>query len=198
MAESTMGRIGRSGGNALLRFRSIGVLVVLLALLAYAAIFTPSHTFTTLPNMQNLLSFGAEFGVIALAVGVLMIAGEFDLSVGSMLALSAFVFTFTLEFVGNPFIAAAITLGCGVLLGFINGSIVVRAHIVSFIATLGTMLTYRGLTEILSGGTVRTVSFESFPLFVQLFSGKIAWRLPDASGLVHLIRHHPVPVARPR
>ncbi len=178
MTESRMGRIGRSGGNALLAFRSIGVLAVLLVLLAYAAIFTPHHTFTTIANIQNLVSFGAEFGVIALAVGILMIAGEFDLSVGSMLALSAFVFTVTLETFGNPFIATAIALCCGALLGFINGTIVVRAHIVSFIATLGTMLSYRGLTEILSGGTVRSVHLEDYPLFIGLFSGKIAGVIP--------------------
>ncbi|MCO6452884.1 MAG: ABC transporter permease [Caldilineales bacterium] len=179
MVETTAsGGFRESSSNLLFRFRSIGVFVVLILLISFAAIFTPRHTFVGLPNIQNLLSFGAEFGVIALGVGVLMIAGEFDLSIGSMLALCAFVFTVTLDTFGNPFIAAAITLAAGALFGFINGSIVVRAHIVSFIATLGMMLTYRGLTEILSAGEVYILPMSDYPLFQQLFSGKIAGVIP--------------------
>ena len=178
MTGTTMAGIKKGGSNMLLRFRNIGVLAVLLLLVVGSAIFTPKHTFVSIANIQNLLAFGAEFGVIALGVGILMIAGEFDLSVGSILVFCAFIFTVSLEAVGNPFIATLIALTGGTLLGALNGVIVVRANIVSFIATLGTMLSYRGLTEILSGGTVRTVPLSEHPLFVEVFSGKIAGVIP--------------------
>lgn len=180
MAESAMtGSItGRKGTDLLLRFRNVGVLAVLLLLVVGSAILTPHHTFVGIANVTILLALGAEFGVMSLGVGVLMIAGEFDLSVGSILALCAFVFALVLEASANPFVATAVTLVCGVLLGTINGLIVVKGNIVSFVATLGTMLTYRGLTEILSRGTIRTVSVDSYPVFLQMFSGKVAGVIP--------------------
>ncbi len=176
MAESAMtgGFTRQRGADLLLRFRNAGVLAVLLILVIGSAILTPEHTFIGVANIQVLMAFGAEFGVMALGVGVLMIAGEFDLSVGSILGLCAFAFTVTLEASGNPFVATAATLVFGALLGTINGLIVVKGNIVSFIATLGAMLTYRGITEILSGGKVRTVPVDEYPLFMALFSGKVA------------------------
>ena len=180
MAESAMtGRMTRrKGTDLLLRFRNVGVLAVLLLLVVGSAILTPHHTFVGIANVTILLALGSEFGVMALGVGVLMIAGEFDLSVGSILALCAFVFTVVLEASANPFVAALVAMVCGALLGTLNGLIVVRGRIVSFIATLGTMLTYRGLTEILSGGTIRTVSLGAYPVFLQMFNGKVAGVIP--------------------
>jgi simple sugar transport system permease protein len=153
------------------RFRNLGVLAVLLLLVVGSAIFTPEHTFVGPANIRTLLALGAEFGLIALGVGILMIAGEFDLSVGSILGLCALVFTLVIGPTGSPMIATLVALLAGVMLGIINGVIVVRGHIVSFVATLGTMLSYRGLTEIISGGKMRTVDVEASPLFMKLTGG---------------------------
>jgi len=160
------------------RFRNAGVLAVLLVLVVGAAIVTPQHTFIGTANLKLLLSLAPEFGIVALGVGVLMIAGEFDLSVGSVLAFCSLIFTFLIAVPVNPFIAALITLGCGSLIGMINGLLTVKAKIVSFIATLGTMLSWRGLAEILSGGTIRSVAFEQHPLFVQLLTGQLGGIFP--------------------
>jgi simple sugar transport system permease protein len=124
------------------------------------------------------LSVGSEFGIIALGIGILMIAGEFDLSVGSVLALCSFSFASLVGLGVNPFIAMLITLACGALVGTIHGLIVVKAQVVSFVATLGGMMTRRGLTEILSGGTMRNIALDEQSTFVQAFTGYVAGVVP--------------------
>ncbi len=180
MTETALSsKIGESSGvPLLLRFRNVGVFAVLLLLVVGSAILTPQHTFVGIANVKTLLALGSEFGVMALGVGMLMIAGEFDLSVGSILAVCAFVFTVTLDASGNPFVAAAAAMIAGAAMGVLNGLIVVRANIVSFIATLGTMLSLRGLTEILSGGKIRTVPVAEHPVFLQVFTGTLFGVIP--------------------
>ncbi|RME84228.1 MAG: ABC transporter permease [Caldilineae bacterium] len=180
MTASTSLQAGTASKDVpfLLRFRNIGVFAVLFILVIGAAIFTPKHTFIGEANITTLLALGSEFGVIALGVGMLMVAGEFDLSVGSVLVFCAFIYVVVLEAVGNPFLSAVVTLICGALLGALNGIIVVRGRIVSFVATLGAMLSWRGLSEILSGGVVRTVPLKPESAFVQLLTGKIGGVLP--------------------
>lgn len=160
------------------QFRSVGTLAILAILFVGAAIATPEHTFVGTANINNLLSIGAEFGIIALGVGVLMIAGEFDLSVGSVLAFCSFLFTWFYGLVGSIYVAVLLTLICGALIGTLHGLITVKGHIVSFIATLGAMLSWRGLTEILSGGKIRSLAFEPDSLFAQLFSARLGDILP--------------------
>jgi simple sugar transport system permease protein len=199
MAESATSTSAAPGAGTsfLERFRLAGVLAVLMGLVVGSAILTPQHTFVGPANLRTLLSLGAEFGIVAMGVGVLMIAGEFDLSVGSILVMCAFVFTSVLGATGSPFVAAFGAFACGLLIGFINGFIVVRGHIVSFIATLGTMLSLRGLVEILSRGVVRTVPVADHPVFLALTTGSIGsilsaqlvWFVLVAIALYILVTH---------
>ena len=69
----------------LLTTRSFSILVVLIALLIIFTVFSPGGNFINAENIKVLLAYGSEFSIIALGVGVLMIAGEFDLSIGSIL-----------------------------------------------------------------------------------------------------------------
>jgi simple sugar transport system permease protein len=160
------------------RFRNVGVMAVLMALVIGAAVFTPHHTFIGEANLKTLLAVGSEFGIVALGVGVLMIAGEFDLSVGSVLALCGFIFAWLTGVGINPFVTALITMACGAVIGTIHGLITVKANVVSFIATLGGLLTWRGLAEILSGGTMLNVALDEHSLFVQVFTGQVGGAVP--------------------
>jgi len=90
----------------------------------------------------------------------------------------AFTFATVLGTGAGPFVAALAALAAGALLGALNGVLVVRGRIVSFVATLGTMLSLRGLTEILSGGRVRTVRLTEYPVFLQLLSGEVGGVFP--------------------
>ncbi|MEW5813866.1 MAG: ABC transporter permease [Spirochaetota bacterium] len=145
-------RGNNSKAGFFLRFKAFGVFSILFILVILLAIFSPGHNFIRVGNLENLLSYGSEFGVIVLGAGMLMIAGEFDLSVGSVLAFSSFVFTQLFNTGVNPFLAFLITLLCGLGTGLINGLITVKAKILSFVATLGTMMFWRGITLLATGG----------------------------------------------
>jgi simple sugar transport system permease protein len=164
------------------RFRNAGVLAILLLLVVGAAIATPEHNFIRGANLQTLLALGSEFGIVVLGIGLLMIAGEFDLSIGSVLAFCSLIFTMLIALPLNPFVATLITLACGSAIGALNGIITVKARVVSFIATLGTMLFWRGLTLMLSGGTMRSAVLDDHPFFVSLFTGKLGGIIP-AQGI---------------
>ena len=184
MAGRVLDRVGdgKTVEPFLARFRNVGVFSVLLVLIIGSAAFTPDHTFITLANVKLLLGVGSEFGIASLGVGVLMIAGEFDLSIGSVLAFCSFVFALLLGAGVNPFVATLITVACGALIGTFNGLIVVKGNVVSFIATLGTMLSWRGLAEILSRGNTLPASFGQDSLFGQLFTGDL-WGIVPAQGI---------------
>jgi simple sugar transport system permease protein len=102
--------------------------------------------------ISNFLTFGAVYGVVAVGIAFLMICGEFDLSVGSTMAVTMYVLVLLLFANVPALIAIALALLVGALLGFINGLIVVNSRIPSFIVTLGSMLAYRGVARFLGKG----------------------------------------------
>ena len=162
----------------LVRNRIAGTFAILVAVVVIGTLYSPDNNFIRVANLKNLGIFGPEFGIVALGVGLLMIAGEFDLSVGSVLAFSALVFTWTNELGINPFIGLLITLAAGVMTGLINGLITVKGKIVSFITTLGAMMFWRGLTLMLSRGEMQSISLDAYPLFTHLFTGEWFGFLP--------------------
>jgi simple sugar transport system permease protein len=100
------------------------------------------------------LNAAAPLGMLAIAVSLLMIGGEFDLSVGSVIGVSGMtVMLITVE-AGWPLavaIPAALVLCTGI--GLANGMLVVRTNVPSFLVTLGTLFVLRGLTIAVSRGT---------------------------------------------
>ena len=157
----------------IMQFRNLGVLAILVVLIVMVTIFSPGHNFIRAANIRSLLSLGSEFTIICLGVGLLMIAGEFDISVGSVLAFCSLIFTWTLELNIHPFWGTLITLACGSLVGMIHGIITVKAKIVSFVTTLGGMMFWRGLALILSGGAMRSAETAEFPVFYSIAVGKV-------------------------
>jgi simple sugar transport system permease protein len=91
-----------------------------------------------------------DLGVVTLGVGMLMICGEFDLSVSSVLPLSSYIFTLLLIGGANPILALLVALAAGAILGLVNGLIRVRTGISSFIVILGTMMFWRGVLYVWS------------------------------------------------
>ena len=159
--------------DSFLNFRAMGVLAILIILVVGLAIFSPGHNFIRMSNMETLLSYGSEFAIIVLGIGLLMIAGEFDLSIGSVLAFCSFVFVWLFEIGLHPFLAAIITLACGAVTGLINGLITVKTKVLSFVVTLGTMMFWRGLTLMISGGTMRSAVVSDYKFFTAATTGRI-------------------------
>ncbi len=129
----------------LLSYKVSFTLIVFVALLVIFQIFTPGHTFFQRANLFALARLAPDLGIVALGVGMLMICGEFDLSIASTIPMSAFVFV-TLLGAGFPlWLNLILTLCVGILVGLGNGLLVTRTRLPSFILTLGTMLFWKGL-----------------------------------------------------
>jgi simple sugar transport system permease protein len=109
--------------------------------------------FVSAAGTAAYLNAAAPLGILAVAVSLLMIGGEFDLSVGSVIGASGMIVMLLTVEAGWPLagaIPAAFALSAGI--GLANGLLVVRTNVPSFLVTLGTLFVVRGLTIALSRG----------------------------------------------
>ncbi len=101
----------------------------------------------------SIMAVAAELGIVSIGVTLLMIGGHFDLSVGAVLGLASYVCVVLMRDYGlPPILAALLAVAVGAALGAVNGALVVRFRIHSFVVTLGTMLIWRGVVIALTGG----------------------------------------------
>ena len=124
-------------------------------------------------NMPSLLRDVSWLGIVAIGQAVVIISGEFDLSVGSVYAFVSMVFVLLLNAVVNPYLAVLLVLGLGVLIGYINGILTWKLKLPSLLVTLGFLFFYRGIVEYLTDGNTITIDDairESFA--VQVLGGK--------------------------
>ena len=121
--------------------------LVVLCLVASAL----SDRFFSPININNVLMQGAVMTVITIGMTYVIICGGFDLSVGSVVALSGCVTAMAMLEAG---IVAGVAAGIavGALVGLVNGLVVTRLDVNPFIATLGTMVLFRGVTFLITGG----------------------------------------------
>ncbi|MGQ9615286.1 MAG: ABC transporter permease [Spirochaetota bacterium] len=162
----------------LIRMRSLNVFSMFLVLFIVFTVLSPEYRFISRENIDVFLALGAEFNIVALVVGMLMISGEFDLSVGSILVFCSFTFLKIFDAGVNIYLGAIIALGIGTVIGLLHGFITVKTGIPSFITTLGAMLFWRGVTIFWSEGLQKPLESEQFPVFNALFTGHIADFIP--------------------
>ncbi|MBA3317534.1 MAG: ABC transporter permease [Gemmatimonadales bacterium] len=113
--------------------------------LVFAGVAGPA--FRSLAGTAAFLNAAAPLGILAVAVALLMIAGEFDLSVGSIIGAAGMtIMLLTRHFDWPLWPAIGITVLLSLAIGFGNGFLVVRTGLPSFIVTLGTLFAFRGLT----------------------------------------------------
>jgi simple sugar transport system permease protein len=141
----------------------IVVLISFLLLFIFFSIFAP-HFLTPLA-IGNILTFASITGIIVIGVGMLMVSGEFDLSVGSNFALASYVLAISLNSGLPVLLGILFALIISTFLGFLNGIIVTKTNIPSFIATLGTMLAYRGIVRAVGGGNFASYKGADIPIF---------------------------------
>ena len=131
--------------------RDFGVLAAAIVIGIFFSIAAPA--FFTTYNLFNLLRQTAELGIIAMAMTVLIISGEFDLSVGSIYAVTGVVTGLLFKTLGiNIWFSALLGLSIAVLLGLLNGFIITSTKMNSFIGTLAMMMVYRGIAMVFSQG----------------------------------------------
>lgn len=128
------------------------VSAVLLIFLSLVFQVRSDNVFLSVNNIRGILGLLPETALVAVGVTLLMICGEFDLSVGSVFALMPMTMA-VLVVGGTPFWLAILAgLGLCAAIGFMNGWISIRFDIPSFITTLGTMFMARSMTVVVSGG----------------------------------------------
>lgn len=128
-------------------------LFALILLMAIAGILNPR--FLTFRNLSNITRQVSVIGIVAIGMTMVIISGGIDLSVGSVLALSAVAGMTVLNLTGSIPLSLLTTLAVGTLLGLINGTLITRGKLAPFIATLGMMAAARSLaTFFVRGGNV--------------------------------------------
>ena len=174
-------RIRTSGPFArLLRRPELGALSgVILIYVIFFAVAGDSGMFT-IEGIINILQVSAEIGILAAAAALLMIAGEFDLSIGSMIGIAGVIIGLSATVYGMPLsvsflIALMICAGIGAL----NGLVTVKTGLPSFIVTLASLLILRGLaisiTRYVNGYTQIPKITQSDPdsIVISLFGAQI-------------------------
>lgn len=153
----------------------LGTLVIfgVFSILGYAGGFLRSG------GIAGTLEIAAQIGILGAPVTLLMIAGEFDLSVGAMAGFTGMFAAMMMTQYGlPPIVAVILTFVVALILGAINGWLVIRTRLPSFIVTLATQLILRGLTVALTraitGLTIVNVSNDNLSNpAMQLFSANL-------------------------
>jgi simple sugar transport system permease protein len=143
----TVGPVSRLLGRP-----ELGAIAGLVVVWVFFAIVAAENNFVGMATTASILNRAAPLGILAVAVALLMIAGEFDLSIGSIVGFSGMAIMIGVTPVdaggfGWPLLQAVlVAFVLALLTGFVNGWLVVGTRLPSFIITLGTLFVFRGLT----------------------------------------------------
>jgi ribose/xylose/arabinose/galactoside ABC-type transport system permease subunit len=167
---------------SLIRHEEVLLFAVFLLVAAFFAITVPAARSGT--TYLDLLRDVSPNLIAAIGVALLLISGEFDLSVGSMLAFTGVVTVSTFNATDNMWLGILAGLLTGPLVGAINGYLVTVQGMNSLMTTLGTMFTLRGLVYVWTNKTP-VVDENGFTAFTQLYQGEI-FHVP-VPGLIAIV-----------
>lgn len=162
-----------AGNNLLLLALLLMVVVVVGGLLV-------PRIFQTM-NIANVMRMTAIVGLVALGQTLVLLSGEIDLSLGSIMSLSLVTGSLVLDQGSGP--ALALTALAGLCLGLVNGIVVTSGRISSLIVTLGTLSIYGGLANVVAGGQAKYL----YGLDVYLWTGRGAISGIPVPALVFLV-----------
>ncbi len=139
---------------------------VILALMIVALALVPALTQYTVrtANVYDIFQNFASYGLVALALGITMIAGEFDLSVSSVYLFGGMVAVLTGG--GSPLVGIIAALGAAIIVGLVQGSLISRFRLNSMPVTLGGYLVVLGITYIL--GHSKSVIYNNYTVGLRL------------------------------
>ncbi|MFN0192056.1 MAG: ABC transporter permease [Aestuariivirga sp.] len=200
MSTDSAARVAGFSFGGLLRRPESGAFLGLAAMFVFFTIFG-GLSFLTVGSVAAWMNIAAGLGIIAIPIGLLMIAGELDISVGSMVPAGSMTVAIISGHYDLPIwlgIAAVFLLG--IVVGLVNGTLVVRTAVPSFIVTLGTLFAVAGfvlgLSVIITGTT--SVALTAPPLakaiFGDLYIGKqfqviIAWWLTALAAYIFFVHY---------
>ncbi|HTW99607.1 MAG TPA: ABC transporter permease [Acidimicrobiales bacterium] len=153
------------------RFPESGALIIFLVVLS-VVFASQSPYFMQWQNWLNILQAAAIAGIVAAPGAVLIISGNFDLSVGAGIAFCSVVFADVLQYHGLA-AACGVSFACGLAIGLVNGFVVTVLGVNSLIATLGSLGVLQGLAEVITQGNEISINN-----FAGLGSGRPFWSIP--------------------
>jgi simple sugar transport system permease protein len=145
---------------------------------AFFAVVAGDYGFLTTAGAASYLEVAAQLGIVAVPVALLMIAGEFDLSVGSMVGAAGMIIAISVSEYGLPLLVGVLlAFAVALVVGFLNGYLVIKTGLPSFIVTLGMLFALRGLTigfaRLLTGRTQIGLGDSGSGVMQTLFAGSI-------------------------
>lgn len=144
--------------------------IVLIAVLLAVVLSFASPYFMTTGNITNLMKQVSIVAILAAGQAVVIMSGGIDLSVGSILALSAVTIGWLIQAGVDPWLATVLGLAMGTFAGWLNGMVITRMRIPPFIATLGMLGIARGMALVITEG----VSFQVLePMFLYIGNAKL-------------------------
>jgi len=194
----TTAETGRAPGSDRLRRLSLtqrvlarpaagALIIVVFVWLVFAAIGVAkgSFAFMSAAGTLNYLDVAAQIGIVGTAVALLMIAGEFDLSIGSMVGFAGIVIGIGVSIWGLPVWASILlAMAATTFLGVLNGVIVVRTGLPSFIVTLATLFIIRGFASVLTSlvSNIPYIPIDAAKIADDPIAGLFNWSLPVGGG----------------
>ena len=154
--------------------KEIGVLLLLVVLCAVVAVASPQ--FLSVTNLQNVGRLVGTYGIFSIGVGIVIITGGIDLSVGSICALLGILLSMMLvEWHWPAGVALAAVIAIGACLGAIHGLLITRLKLQPFIVTLCGLLLYRGAARYIARDSTKGFGTgEGFEWLRALASGSVA------------------------
>ena len=160
--------------KALARFWSgYSFIVVFIVILVGYKVVNPS---LTMAGVMNILRHSAVIGIMALGMGLVIITGQIDLSIGSMLGFVGGLTIIVFNMTNSVIVAAIAAVAIGALCGLLNGVLVGKAKMPAFIVTLATMLIFRSV-----------VRYICYTVPVEISGGKIEQLTKDHSYVQYLV-----------
>jgi ribose transport system permease protein len=148
--------------NAVMFLREYAVLILLAAL--FITLSLASDSFLSVSNILNILNQQAPLAIVAVAGTLVIISGGFDLSTGAIFAIANVVAAWIAVNLGNVWVGLAIAPLVGLILGAINGTLITKLHIHSFLATLASSLAFRAIAVLITGGALISVADPKFAI----------------------------------
>lgn len=153
------------------------ILLLLILVIVFGAI---NQSFLALENIQSILRSTAYIGIVSVGMALCLISGTIDLSIGAVAGLSGVIMAHFIIKEGWPwYIGLGLGVSTGVLFGIANWLLTIKAKVVAFIATIGTMYLAKGLSTVISN------AYSVYPL--PSWMGEIASASPMGVSVAFLI-----------
>ncbi len=152
-------------------YKETTVILIVIVLVVFVSIFRP--IFLSGENIKTTMIGMACDGIIGVGMTIALISGGFDLSVGSVMGLTAMLTALFASMGVNIWVAAVIALGFALLIGFANGMLIGKIGLNPFITTLGMMSIARGLVFVLTEGSAVSIMHNSDESFRVIGSGTV-------------------------